>query len=85
MKNFFTAFKESTGEWSMRRLMAFLFALAGVSAGCVAVGFDRSWQVVAVSFGVPAVIAVILLICTTVADIKALAGIARELQGAIQG
>lgn len=70
MKNFFTVFKESTGEWSMRRFLAFILDLSGIGTGSLSVakGLDR-WSI-AVAFGVPIGFGVVLLLFTTWEDIR---------------
>lgn len=53
----------------MRRFIAFLFGVAGVSAGIVSILLKCDWQTVAVSFGIPGIISVMCLVCTTVSDV----------------
>lgn len=70
MRNFFTVFKESTGEWSMRRFLAFILTVAGICVGGLAVWKSlEKWSIVA-AFGVPIGFGVVLLLFTTWEDIK---------------
>lgn len=65
-----SAFKESTGEWSMRRVLAFILVIAGIASGFMAVrhGLEK-WAIVA-SFGVPIGFGCLLLLFTTWEDVK---------------
>ena len=63
-------FKEANGQWSMRRVSAFIFVLASVSGGLIAARFQSDWKVIAACFGIPGILALALLICTTVSDVK---------------
>ena len=67
---FSTVFKESDGEWSMRRVLAFLFGLAAIGCGITSLVLKAVWQVVACSFGVPGVICLLLLFFTTWTDVS---------------
>lgn len=58
------------GPVSMRRVGAAVFVLAAVAAGMWAVATGQPWQTVAAAFGVPGILAAILLFFTTWADIK---------------
>lgn len=62
-------FKESSGDWSMRRLLAFLFGLASIACGAVAIHLKMDWKVIAAGSGVPGVICLLLLLFTTWDDI----------------
>lgn len=64
-----TIFKESNGQWSMRRFLAFLFALCGMFAGIYTAITHQDWQVIVASFCSPAAVSVFLLICTTITDV----------------
>ncbi|MBQ0167856.1 MAG: hypothetical protein KBT02_12180 [Treponema sp.] len=75
---FSTVFKESDGEWSMRRVLAFLFGLAAIGCGITSLVLKAVWQVVACSFGVPGVICLLLLFFTTWADVSGLAKALKE-------
>ena len=65
-----TMFKELSGHVSMRRILSFLFALAGVSGGIIALIKQSDWKIVASAFGVPGVLSLGFLILTTVSDVK---------------
>lgn len=73
-----TIFKESTGQWSMRRFAAFIFVLASVSCGLISVLFQSEWMVIAAAFGIPGVLALAMLICTTVSDVKEIVSAVKE-------
>ena len=60
----------ASGPVSMRRVLAFILALAGVASGILAVLMNAAWQVVAAAFGVPGTLAVVLLFFTTWTDIR---------------
>lgn len=65
-----TMFKELNGLVSMRRILSFLFAVAGVSGGMLALVKQSDWKIVASAFGVPGVLSLGFLILTTVSDVK---------------
>lgn len=65
-----TVFKESDGQWSMRRVLAFLFALASIGCGITSLILKAVWQVIACAFGVPGLICIILLFFTTWTDVS---------------
>lgn len=65
-----SVFKESTGEWSMRRVLAFLFGLASIGCGITSLILKAVWQIVACAFGVPGIICILLLFFTTWDDIS---------------
>lgn len=67
---FRTVFKESDGQWSMRRVLAFLFALASIGCGIAALCLKTSWQIVACAFGIPGIISILLLFFTTWTDVS---------------
>lgn len=67
---FKTVFKESDGQWSMRRVLAFLFALASIGCGIAALVLKATWQIVACAFGIPGLICIILLFFTTWTDVS---------------
>ena len=73
-----TIFKEVNGQWSMRRFTAFIFVLAGVSSGLISVLKQSEWQVIAACFGVPGILALAMLICTTVSDVKEIVSAVKE-------
>ena len=73
-----TIFKESTGQWSMRRFASFIFVLASVSCGLISVLLQSEWMVVASAFGIPGVLALAMLICTTVSDVKEIVSAVKE-------
>ena len=70
MKGFLGIFKEADGQWSMRRVLAFALAVAGIVSGIQSFGQD--WQTVAASFGIPIAAALVLLFFTTWGDIAAI-------------
>lgn len=55
---------------SSRRVIAFLYAIAGIVSGgyCIYTGVS-DWKVVAVAFGLPSIVCVFLLLFTTWLDI----------------
>lgn len=65
-----TVFKESDGQWSMRRVLAFLFALASIGCGITSLILKAVWQVIACAFGIPGIISIILLFFTTWTDVS---------------
>lgn len=67
---FRTVFKESDGQWSMRRVLAFLFALASIGCGITSLVLKAVWQVIACAFGIPGIISIILLFFTTWTDVS---------------
>jgi len=69
MKGFFGIFKESDGAWSMRRVLAFIGFVAGIACGIIAVLFGKTWQDIAIAFGMPISAALILLFFTTWTDV----------------
>ena len=62
-------FKESNGQWSMRRFLALFFAIAGLFSGVFVAITSHSWQVIVACFCAPAGVSVLLLICTTITDV----------------
>lgn len=68
---FLSVFKESSGEWSMRRVLAFLFGLASIGCGIASLILNRGWQAIACAFGVPGAISILLLFFTTWTDVSA--------------
>lgn len=78
---FATAFQESGGEYSMRRILAFLFGLVSCGAGITALAVGSGWQVVACAFGVPGAIALVLLLFTTWGDVASAIGKVRGRNG----
>lgn len=75
---FSSVFKESDGEWSMRRVLAFLFGLSAMGCGITSLALKAVWQVVACSFGVPGIICLLLLFFTTWADVTEIAKALKE-------
>lgn len=75
---FSSVFKESSGEWSMRRVLAFLFGLAAIGCGIASLALKAVWQVVACAFGVPGLICLFLLFFTTWADVSEVAKVFKE-------
>ena len=73
-------FKEANGQYSMRRVLSFIFALAGVSGGIISTLFQSDWKIVCASFGVPGILALAMLILTTVSDIKEIVSAVKELK-----
>ena len=67
-------FQEADGDFSMRRLLAFLFALVSFVAGLICVYKGEPWQAIAVSFGIPAVTSILLLFFTTWGDVAQITG-----------
>ncbi|MCQ2585603.1 MAG: hypothetical protein MJ185_08425 [Treponema sp.] len=67
---FRTVFKENDGQWSMRRVLAFLFALASIGCGITSLILKAVWQVIACAFGIPGIISIILLFFTTWTDVS---------------
>lgn len=75
-----TMFREANGMVSMRRVLSFIFALAGVSSGILSALFQNDWKIVCASFGVPGILALAMLILTTVSDVKEIASAVKELK-----
>lgn len=69
---FLSVFKEENGLWSIRRVLAFLFAVLGLGAGVASISFGAVWQVVAIAFGFPILASLILLFFTTWTDVIAI-------------
>ena len=68
--SFKTVFKETDGQWSMRRVLAFLFGLASIGCGIRSLVLKAVWQIVACAFGVPGIICILLLFFTTWTDVS---------------
>lgn len=68
-------FQEATGAYSMRRVLAFLFALASIAAGITGLFFAAQWQAAAAAAAVCAASSIILLLCTTAEDIASLVSV----------
>ena len=64
-----TVFKETDGQWSMRRVLACLFGLTAIGCETKAIVMGADWQVVACAFGVPGLLCLLLLLFTTWTDI----------------
>lgn len=76
----FSMFKESNGQYSMRRISAFIFVISGVSSGLISVLKQSDWKIVVASFGVPGILALAMLILTTVSDLKEIVSVVKELK-----
>lgn len=79
----FTMFREKSndgkpGDVSIRRVTAFLAFLVGSFAGVLTVKLGAPWQAVAAAFGVPYILAIVLLVCTTVTDVKEIVSAVRK-------
>ena len=66
-------FEESDKIFSMRRVLAFLFALVSVIAGLMCIEKGESWQAIAVAFGIPALTSILLMFFTTWQDVARVA------------
>lgn len=77
MKNFLSVFKESTGEWSMRRLLAFFLVVSGIVAGFLAICKGLETKSIAVAFACPIFFGCLLLLFTTWGDLKQIVAAAR--------
>lgn len=66
-------FFQHNGANSMRRLLAFLFGLAGIGTGVFALVMKAGWQSVLVSFGVPITGSLLMMFFTSWTDIAAVA------------
>lgn len=75
-----TMFKEANGQYSMRRISAFIFVVSGVSAGLISVLKQSDWKIIVASFGVPGILALAMLILTTVSDVKEIVSAVKELK-----
>lgn len=62
-------FQESTGDYSIRRVLAGLFSLLACISGSSSIFFQLDWKIVAVAFGVPIVAVLVLLFFTTWGDV----------------
>ena len=64
-------FEGKSGQTSMRRMIAFLYAIASIAAGAACLIKNiTDWKVLLVAFGAPALVSVILLLFTTWADLS---------------
>lgn len=63
-------FKEENGLVSMRRVLAFVFAIASIVCGVYSIVIGAVWQVVLVAFGVPIFATILLLFFTTWTDVS---------------
>ncbi|MBQ0003598.1 MAG: hypothetical protein KBT21_08665 [Treponema sp.] len=63
-------FQGTSGGYSMRRLIAFLFAIAGILGGCFSIWKGYDWKIIAASFGVPSLSMLFLMFFTTWDDIS---------------
>ena len=75
-----TMFKEANGMFSMRRVLSFIFVVSGVSAGLISVLKQSDWKIIVASFGVPGILALAMLILTTVSDVKEIVSAVKELK-----
>ena len=75
-----TMFKEANGMYSMRRVLSFIFVVSGVSAGLISVLKQSDWKIIVASFGVPGILALAMLILTTVSDVKEIVSAVKELK-----
>lgn len=75
-----TVFEETNGVFSMRRILAFFFAILSAVAGILSVYFKLEWQTVAAAFLIPAVACLILLFFTTWQDVTELIKSAKQNQ-----
>jgi len=62
-------FQESSGDYSIRRVLAGVFSVLACVAGSASIFFRLGWKIVAVSFGVPIVAVLVLLFFTTWGDV----------------
>jgi hypothetical protein len=58
-------FEEQDGLKSMRRVLAFMFALTSILGGILSVILKSEWKLVALAYGIPAFVTIILLLFTT--------------------
>lgn len=58
-------FCEEEGVLSCRRVLAFIFGLAGIITGTISVILNASWQTSLIAFGVPMLACILLLLFTT--------------------
>ena len=65
------AFRGPSGQISMRRVVAFIYAVAGIAAGflCVLHG-ESDWKAISAAFGIPSLVSVVLLLFTTWGDLS---------------
>ena len=61
--------QEKDGNYSMRRTLALFFSLVACADAVLSILKGASWQIVAVSIGVPVLAVLVLLFFTTWADI----------------
>lgn len=64
-----TAFTDSKGATSMRRILAFMLVLTTIAMGVLCVVLGKDWKVLLVATSVPVVSAIILMFFTTWGDI----------------
>jgi len=67
-------FQEEDGAFSMRRLLAFLFALVSFVAGLLCVFYRLDWKAITAAFGIPATACILMLFFTTWTDIAQVTG-----------
>ena len=67
-------FEETKNSFSMRRVLAFMFAIVSFVAGLMCIYKGESWQAIAVAFGIPALTSILLLFFTTWTDIAQVTG-----------
>ena len=58
------------GVMSMRRLLAFLFAIASIVSGQTSVYNQSVWQVIAASYGAPGLLSLFFMGLTTWEDVQ---------------
>lgn len=65
--NFFT---ETENVFSMRRLLAFIFAVLATvtSILLIVLHFDATWQTILVLIGVPVIAVIFLMTCSTISE-----------------
>ena len=65
-----TFFTDNEGNFSMRRLLSFIFAIIACVAGCFAIYKEMGWQNILVAFATPGVLSALFMFFTTWSDLS---------------
>lgn len=69
-KKAFNIFQGVNGNYSMRRILAFILTLCSIGILVVGIIFHAEWKVILVAGGLPLLGSIILLFFTTWGDVK---------------
>ena len=70
-------FFQENGAFSMRRLLAFIFALASIGGGVFSLAVSAAWQIVLCAFGAPMCGSILMMFFTPWQDVAQIAQSAR--------